>query len=149
MKFRRMCSSRSALPCAGGTPPSVSRLVRSGQVASAAPRYTPASRCRPDSGSGLVGVTLAMRSARLPIVTVVMDMAPALTVTWVLARPSHSCRTWRGAPIGEVAMAVREARLRSEWADLYSGVRPEVWHVAAELVPQVLRHRLQDQSTWE
>jgi len=48
-----------------------------------------------------------------------------------------------------VAMAVREARLRPEWADLYPGVRPEVWHVAAELVPQVLRYRLQNQKTWE
>jgi hypothetical protein len=48
-----------------------------------------------------------------------------------------------------VAMAVREARLRPEWADLYPGVRPEIWHVAAELVPQVLRHRLQSQGTWE
>jgi hypothetical protein len=46
-------------------------------------------------------------------------------------------------------MAVREARLRPEWADLYPGVRPEIWHVAAELVPQVLRHRLQKQGTWE
>ena len=46
-------------------------------------------------------------------------------------------------------MAVREARLRPEWADLYPGVQPEVWHVAAELVPQVLRHRLQNQGTWE
>ena len=43
-------------------------------------------------------------------------------------------------------MAVREARLRPEWADLYPGVQPEVWHVAAELVPQVLRHRMQDQT---
>src|SRR5919106_6095121 len=93
MKLRRMCSSRSALPCAGVTPPSVSRLVRSGQVASAAPRYTPASRCRPDSGSGLVGVTLAMRSARLLIVAVEMDIAPTLVVTCVLARPAHPCRT--------------------------------------------------------
>ena len=39
-------------------------------------------------------------------------------------------------------MAVREARLRPEWADLYPSVRPDVWHVAAELVPHVLRHRL-------
>jgi hypothetical protein len=46
-------------------------------------------------------------------------------------------------------MAVREARLRPEWADLYPGVRPEVWHVAAELVPQVLRQRMQHQKTWE
>jgi hypothetical protein len=46
-------------------------------------------------------------------------------------------------------MAVREARLRPEWADLYPGVRPDVWHVAAELVPLVLRHRLRDQGGWE
>jgi hypothetical protein len=46
-------------------------------------------------------------------------------------------------------MAVREARLRSEWADLYPGVQPDVWYVAAELVPQVLRHRLRDQGAWE
>jgi len=46
-------------------------------------------------------------------------------------------------------MAVREARLRPEWADLYPGVRPEVWHVAAELLPQVLRQRLQGQRNWE
>ena len=46
-------------------------------------------------------------------------------------------------------MAVREVRLRPEWADLYPGVRPDVWQVAAELVPQVLRHRLQNQRNWE
>jgi hypothetical protein len=46
-------------------------------------------------------------------------------------------------------MAVREARLRPEWADLYPGVQPEAWHVAAELVPQVLRQTLQGQRTWE
>jgi hypothetical protein len=46
-------------------------------------------------------------------------------------------------------MAVREARLRAEWADLYPGVEPGVWHVAAELVPLVLRHRLQAGRGWE
>ena len=46
-------------------------------------------------------------------------------------------------------MAVREARLRPEWADLYPGMQPNVWHVAAELVPHVLRHRMQDGRTWE
>ena len=46
-------------------------------------------------------------------------------------------------------MAAREARLRPEWADLYSGIVPDLWYVAAELVPLVLRHRLQDRSTWE
>jgi hypothetical protein len=46
-------------------------------------------------------------------------------------------------------MAVREARLRPEWADLYPGVQPDVWYVAAELVPQVLRYRLRGQGAWE
>ncbi|CAN5832449.1 hypothetical protein BH24GEM1_BH24GEM1_14630 [soil metagenome] len=46
-------------------------------------------------------------------------------------------------------MAVREARLRPEWADLYPGVQPDVWHVAAALVPLVLRQRLQNQRSWE
>ncbi len=46
-------------------------------------------------------------------------------------------------------MAVREARLRPEWADLYPDVQPDAWHVAAELVPRVLRHSLQSQRSWE
>ena len=46
-------------------------------------------------------------------------------------------------------MGVREARLLPEWADLYSGITPDLWYVAAELVPLVLRHRLEDRSTWE
>jgi hypothetical protein len=46
-------------------------------------------------------------------------------------------------------MAVREARLRPEWAHLYPGLEVGVWNVAAQLVPLVLRHRLQDQPTWE
>jgi hypothetical protein len=46
-------------------------------------------------------------------------------------------------------MAVREARLRPEWASLYPGLEPDVWMVAAQLVPLVLRHRLHGQSTWE
>ena len=46
-------------------------------------------------------------------------------------------------------MALREARLRPEWAHLYPGLEPDVWMVAAELVPLVLRHRLQGQTTWE
>lgn len=46
-------------------------------------------------------------------------------------------------------MAVREARLRREWSALYPGLESDVWMVAAELVPLVLRHRLQDQPTWE
>jgi hypothetical protein len=48
-----------------------------------------------------------------------------------------------------VAMAVREARLRPEWAEFYPGVRPEIWYVAAELVPTVLRHRLRSRGSWE
>ena len=48
-----------------------------------------------------------------------------------------------------VSMAVREARLRPEWAHLYPGLEAGVWVVAAQLVPLVLRHRLQDQPTWE
>jgi hypothetical protein len=46
-------------------------------------------------------------------------------------------------------MVVREARLRPEWAHLYPGLEADVWVVAAQLVPLVLRHRLQGQSTWE
>ena len=46
-------------------------------------------------------------------------------------------------------MAVREARLRPEWAYLYPGLEPGEWMVAAQLVPLVLRHRLQGQPTWE
>ena len=46
-------------------------------------------------------------------------------------------------------MAVREARLRPEWAHLYPGLEHSLWMVAAQLVPLVLRHRLQDQPTWE
>ena len=48
-----------------------------------------------------------------------------------------------------VAMAVREARLRPEWAHLYPGLEANVWVVAAQLVPLVLRHRLHEQPTWE
>ena len=46
-------------------------------------------------------------------------------------------------------MAVREARLRPEWAHLYPELEAEVWMVAAQLVPLVLRQRLQNQATWE
>jgi hypothetical protein len=46
-------------------------------------------------------------------------------------------------------MAVREARLRPEWAHLYPGLDSDVWTVAAQFVPLVLRHRLQGQPTWE
>jgi hypothetical protein len=46
-------------------------------------------------------------------------------------------------------MAVREARLRPEWAHLYPGVEAGAWMVAAQLVPLVLRHRLQGQPAWE
>jgi hypothetical protein len=46
-------------------------------------------------------------------------------------------------------MAVREARLRPEWAALYPGLEADMWMAAAILVPLVLRHCLQDQPTWE
>jgi hypothetical protein len=46
-------------------------------------------------------------------------------------------------------MAVREARLRPEWGHLYPGLESDVWMVAAQLVPLVLRHRLHAQPTWE
>lgn len=46
-------------------------------------------------------------------------------------------------------MAVREARLRPEWAHLYPGLEPGVWMVAQGLVPLVLRHRMQEQPSWE
>jgi hypothetical protein len=46
-------------------------------------------------------------------------------------------------------MAVREARLRPEWAQLYPGLEAGEWIVAAQLVPLVLRFRLQGQPTWE
>lgn len=46
-------------------------------------------------------------------------------------------------------MAVREARLRPEWAHLYPDLEAGVWSVAALLVPLVLRRRLHDQPTWE
>lgn len=54
-----------------------------------------------------------------------------------------------GQRVGVDNMAVREARLRPEWAHLYPGLTVGVWMVAAELVPLVLRHRLQDRPTWE
>jgi hypothetical protein len=46
-------------------------------------------------------------------------------------------------------MAVREARLRAEWASLYPGLAPGEWMTASELVPLVLRHRLQGERGWE
>ena len=46
-------------------------------------------------------------------------------------------------------MAVREARLRPERTALYPGLEADMWMAAAILVPLVLRHRLQDQPTWE
>jgi hypothetical protein len=53
------------------------------------------------------------------------------------------------AKCSAVAMAVREARLLPQWAHLYPGLESGVWVVAAQLVPLVLRHRLQGQPTWE
>lgn len=46
-------------------------------------------------------------------------------------------------------MMMREARLRAEWASLYPGLAPGVWMVASQLVPIVLRQRLQDHPNWE
>jgi hypothetical protein len=46
-------------------------------------------------------------------------------------------------------MAVREARLLPQWAHLYPGLEPGAWAVAAQLVPLVLRNRLQAHPTWE
>jgi hypothetical protein len=46
-------------------------------------------------------------------------------------------------------MGVREARLKPEWADLYPGIAQDIWYVAAQLVPVVLRHRMQGRSSWE
>lgn len=46
-------------------------------------------------------------------------------------------------------MGVREARLRAEWASLYPGLAPGLWMAASQLVPLVLRHRLQDERRWE
>ena len=48
-----------------------------------------------------------------------------------------------------VAMAVREARLLPQWAHLYPGLEPGGWTVAAQLVPLVLRNRLEADRTWE
>ncbi len=46
-------------------------------------------------------------------------------------------------------MALREARLKPDSAAMFPGIMPGVWSVAAQLVPQVLRLRLQQQPTWE
>jgi hypothetical protein len=46
-------------------------------------------------------------------------------------------------------MPKREARLRPGHADLYPGIQPDVWYLAAELVPLVLRHRLRVRPTGE
>ena len=48
-----------------------------------------------------------------------------------------------------VPMEVREARLRREWAELYPGLDPGLWSPATQLVPVVLRHRLQSRVTWD
>jgi hypothetical protein len=64
---------------------------------------------------------------------------------WLRPLPEPSSEHTRRA----VIMVVREARLRPEWAGLYPGLEAGVWMVAAQLVPLVLRHRLQGQPTWE
>ncbi len=46
-------------------------------------------------------------------------------------------------------MAVRQARLRPQWASLYPGLEAGRWIVASRLVPLVLRHRLQHAPAWE
>jgi hypothetical protein len=69
-------------------------------------------------------------------------MAQALRSGWAAERYLGAHEWW-------LYMALREARLRPEWAHLYPGLEPNVWMVAAELVPLVLRHRLQGQTTWE
>ncbi len=46
-------------------------------------------------------------------------------------------------------MPLREARLKPEAAASYPGIMAGVWSPAAQLVPQVLRLRLQEQPTWE
>ena len=62
--------------CAGVTPPSVSRLVSSGQLGVGGAAIDAGCRAAGRStGRDSAGVTLAMKSARLLIVTVVMDMA--------------------------------------------------------------------------
>jgi hypothetical protein len=48
-----------------------------------------------------------------------------------------------------IPMAVRQARLRPQWASLYPGLEAGRWIVASRLVPLVLRHRLQDERSWE
>jgi hypothetical protein len=48
-----------------------------------------------------------------------------------------------------VPMPKREARLRPGYAEIYPGIQPGTWYVAAELVPQVLRLRLRGRRTWE
>ena len=71
-------------------------------------------------------------------------------MTYVLAPSSAETESAKYRLFGgEFIMAVREARLRPEWAALYPGLEPGIWMVAAQLVPLVLRHRLQDQPTWE
>jgi len=39
-------------------------------------------------------------------------------------------------------LATREARLRPEWAELYPTILPDSWHLAAALLPLVLRYQL-------
>ena len=41
---------------------------------------------------------------------------------------------------------VREARLRPEFASLYSGVDPEVWYIAATLAEHLLARYLREGS---
>jgi hypothetical protein len=77
-----------------------------------------------------------------------MDMTLLNGVSYVLASAEREVE--RAGNLARVAaMAIREARLRPEWAEFYPGIDTGVWHVAAQLVPLVLRQRIQGQAAWE
>jgi hypothetical protein len=46
-------------------------------------------------------------------------------------------------------LGTRETRLRAEWAHLYPGLEPDVWQVAASVLPLVLRQRVLNEGGWE
>jgi hypothetical protein len=48
-----------------------------------------------------------------------------------------------------ILLGTREARLRPEWADLYPGIEPDTWNVAASVLPLVLRQRVLSEGSWE
>ena len=78
-------------------------------------------------------------------------MQPIIAVTNLGRRSPRDvrCLPDLGAVIAGWEMGAREARLRAEWASLYPGLAPGEWMAAAQLVPLVLRHRLQDEPSWE